>query len=133
MLEDVCDSATSKQEVVEVKSSDRGADISSLKARGTQMKLAKSFAKVPPPTSQDNPVLVDDVPAVELEQRRKGEKGQSVKLGKRKSEDCAPIMTALKRRAIVRCPVCGKEFTGISNLDLNHHLDSCLVAGPPQS
>ena len=129
-IEGVCDNATSRQEV---KTSVRGAEISASKARGTQMKLTASFAKAPSSTSRENPVLVDEETAVELELKRKGEKGQNVMLGKRKSEDCPPVMAARKRRAVARCPVCGKEFVGISNVDLNHHLDSCLTIQPPPS
>ena len=27
---------------------------------------------------------------------------------------------------VVTCPVCGKEFSDVTNFDINRHLDACL-------
>ena len=98
---------------------------SSSKHRDTQMKLTDSFAKAPPPTSRNAPILIEEASGAAL---RPKEKVQSTRLGKRKSEECVPIVKALKRRMVMHCPVCSKEFTDVSNFDLNKHLDSCLRA-----
>ena len=92
------------------------------------MKLTDSFAKAPAPTSRDAPILIDETSGGVLRTR---EKVLSTRLGKRKSEECVPIVKALKRRVVMQCPVCSKEFTDVSNFDLNQHLDSCLSAQQP--
>ena len=107
---------------------------SSSKPRDTKMKLTDSFAKALPPTSRDAPILIEEAPGAPP---RPKEKVQSTRLGKRKFEECVPIVKALKQRLVVHCPVCSKEFTDVSNFDLNQHLDSCLRAqlalNPPQT
>lgn len=128
---------TSEADVVEsecptsIQEDEDGKDVkivsvaSSSKPRDTQMKLTDSFAKAPPPTSRNAPILIEEASGVALIPK---EKVQSTRLGKRKSEECVPIVKALKRRMVVHCPVCSKEFTDVSNVDLNQHLDSCLRA-----
>lgn len=128
---------TSEADVVEsecptsIQEDEDGKDVkivsvaSSSKPRDTQMKLTDSFAKAPPPTSRNAPILIEEASGVAL---RPKEKVRSTRLGKRKSEECVPIVKALKRRMVVHCPVCSKEFTDVSNFDLNQHLDSCLRA-----
>ena len=120
---DVVECPTSRQEDVEGKEIVSVA--SSSKPRDTQMKLTDSFAKAPPCTSRDAPILIEEASGAA---QRPTEK---VRLGKRKSEECVPIVKALKRRMVVHCPVCSKEFTDVSNFDLNQHLDSCLRAQLP--
>ena len=119
---------TSRQEDVEAKDAKTVSIASSSKPRDTQMKLTDSFAKAPAPTSRDTPILIDETSGGALRAR---EKVQSTRLGKRKSEECVPIVKALKRRVVMHCPVCSKEFTDVSNFDLNQHLDSCLSAQQP--
>ncbi len=100
-----------------------------------QMKLAQSFARAPPPTDANHPILIDDEimgrSGSPLKDKALGA-GVGRKPCKRKSEDSVddrPILKALKKSEksrIVRCPVCSKEFTDINNFDLNRHLDGCL-------
>ena len=119
---------TSRQEDVEGKDVIIASIASSSKPRDTKMKLPGSFAKALPPTSRDAPILIEEAPGAPP---RPKEKVQSTRLGKRKFEECVPIVKALKQRLVVHCPVCSKEFTDVSNFDLNQHLDSCLRAQLP--
>lgn len=118
----------SRQEDMEAKDAKTVSIASSSKPRDTQMKLTDSFTKAPAPTSRDAPILIDETSGGALRTR---EKVASTRLGKRKSEECVPIVKALKRRVVMHCPVCNKEFTDVSNFDLNQHLDSCLSAQQP--
>ena len=107
--------------------------VSNSKPRHLQMKLLDSFTSLPPPTTPDNPIIIDDSeglserPAAKMEGRSRGRRH-----GKRKSETQGgpPIIKALKQmeKVVVTCPVCSKEFADVSNFDLNQHLDVCLGA-----
>ena len=98
------------------------------KPKSLQMKLVSSFAKAPPPSTPDNPILIDgstEIPAEVVSNKTR-------RPAKRKSEDVekgAPILKALKRmerKVVVMCPVCSKEFSDVTNFDINRHLDACL-------
>ncbi len=107
-----------------------------------QMKLADSFARAPPPSDASHPIVIDDETFEGSSGSRAVQKGKTPGPGvvgrkpyKRKSGDICtsregePIPKSLKTHKKIRpvsCPVCSKEFTDISNFDLNRHLDTCL-------
>ena len=112
------------------------------KPRGIQMKLFDSFAKVPPPTTPKAPIVIDmnsgdkEMPVAAVKRETAGG-GPRSGLGRKRSRGDpggAPIVKALKqmeKRAVITCPICSKEFSDITNFDLNQHLDTCLVAKQP--
>ena len=113
------------------------ADHPKPKSRGIQMKLLDSFAKVPPPTTTNTPIVINSERETQTAVvKRDAAVGSRSRPGRKRSREdpgAAPIVKALKqmKRAVVTCPICSKEFFDITNFDLNRHLDTCLGAQQP--
>lgn len=102
----------------------------SSRSKGVQLKLVDSFTAVPPPTSTENPIIVEDEGSQETRPVKELMIGKRKKRSQDVESDCSPLVKVFKKtekQSIMTCPICGLRFEDSSNSGINHHLDICLA------
>lgn len=105
----------------------------SSKVKPVQVKLFDSFTAMPPATSKDHPIVIEDEEPGGQCSSNELSSGQR----KRKLPGGTTSLVKMFKRSeslsAMTCPVCGLKMEAISNSAINLHIDKCLISSTAQS